>query len=204
MALLITQSLLSAWSYQFQAYDADAAENDFLRVLRREPGEQSPAMLAGIAFEHLCYRIANYEGHPRPIFPANYDGARKVAEIIRGGQFQVKTSRKIHVSGYDLLLYGVLDALKAGIIYDIKFKLKSFGSLDLQGSYTNSPQHPAYMRLVPEAREFRYLVSDGKDLYVETYQREDTPSIEDIIRDFVRYLDGAGLMGLYHANWRTK
>lgn len=38
--LLITQSLLAAWQYQYQAFDMESAHKDFLRVLRRE--KESP------------------------------------------------------------------------------------------------------------------------------------------------------------------
>lgn len=221
MPLLITQSLLSSWLYQYKAKDPEAAEAEFMRVLRRERGEQSPAMLAGIEFETLCYRIANGEdvsagvdGYAydsehfperlEPIYPKGYDGACQVAKFITGAQFQVKAKRIVRVGRQDFLLYGILDALKAGTIYDIKYKSKSLGSLDLAGSYQDSPQHSAYFRIVPEAQEFKYLVSDGKDLYVETYKPEDTPAIENIIEEFVEYLKSTGLEATYKEHWKSK
>lgn len=220
---LITQSLLSSWNYTFDCFEGyeEEAREEFMQTLRREKGEPSEAMLKGIAFENLCYSIADGTFRPglelsgpcnpnsgelmeRQIYPFGYQGACKVAEFIKGAPVQVKAQREITVGGTDFLVYGVLDALKAGTIYDVKFKNKSFGSLDLAGCYLDSSQHPAYFYIVPEASEFKYLVSDGSDIYTETYRREDTPYIGDIIRDFVDSLAGWGLLDLYKEKWLTK
>lgn len=210
MSLLVTQSLLSAWQWMFKAEDADAAETDFMRVLRRERGEPSPAMLAGRVFESLCYAIADgrfiplLDEHGTPVFPTEYLGASKVAEIIHGGAWQVKERKEISVGNRDFLLYGILDVLKAGTIYDIKFRTKSLGSGDVAGKYLDSPQHPMYLDLVPEATQFAYLVSDGRDLYVESYQRGDVAPIEDTISEFMAYLERTGLTPLYIERWASK
>jgi len=220
---LITQSLLSSWNYMFDCFEGyeDEAHEEFMQTLRREKGEQSEAMLKGIAFENLCYSIADGSFRPglefsgpcnpntgepmeRQVYPFGYQGACKVAEYIKNAPVQVRSQREITVDGMDFLVYGVLDALKAGTIYDVKFKNKSFGSLDLAGSYLDSPQHPAYFYIVPEASEFKYLVSDGTDIYTETYRREDTPYIGDIIHDFIDSLAGWGLLDLYKEKWLTK
>lgn len=220
---LITQSLLSSWNYMFDCFEGceEEAREDFIRTLQREKGEQTEAMLKGIAFENLAYSIA--DGSFRPayqmsfpcnpnsgepmeskIYPPGYQGACKVAEIIKGAPVQVKAQREIVVGDMTFLVYGILDALKAGTIYDVKFKNKSFGSLDLAGSYLDSPQHTAYFYLVPEATEFKYLVSDGTDIYIEPYRREDTPFIGDIIYEFIDSLAGWGLLDLYKEKWLTK
>lgn len=224
MSFLITQSLLSAWQYLFSAREGgeEAAKEDFLRVLRREPGEQTEAMREGAAFESLCYRIADgqdvmqpaaivYDSDdlpdnapPAPHIPYGYDGACKIAEIIKDGQYQVKLSRHIRVGEVDFLLYGILDCLKAGVIYDIKYKTKSFGSVYLPGTYLDSPQHPVYLCLVPEASRFEYLVSDGRDLYREVYTRADSRSIGDIISEFTASLFDMGLWNLYTEKWMAK
>lgn len=221
--LLITQSLLSAWQWLYKARDAypfdedkaDAAEAkaeaDFLRILRREPGEPSPAMLAGRDFEALCYDIADGRFRPgrnvesgEPMFPPTYPGALQVARIINGGAWQVKASKRVSVGGRDFLLYGVLDAVKAGTIYDIKFKSRPLGSVDLPALYADSPQHPAYFELCPEATRFEYLVSDGTLLYTEAYEHGDTPPIEAIIADFMTYLDRACLLSVYKHHWTAR
>ena len=198
---LMTQSLLSAWAYQFDCFECceDNAQAEFLRVLRREQGEQTEAMLNGISFEDKVYRAANGAA----IGDAKWrTGALAIADIIRGAQIQVKISREIEVDGITFLLYGILDALKAGTIYDVKFMNKSMNSADVYGKYLDSAQHPAYFYLVPEASEFTYLLSDGDDLYIETYRREDTLPISSFIHDFIGSIRQQGLMELYKEHWR--
>ena len=102
------------------------------------------------------------------------------------------------------LVYGVLDALQAGIISDVKFKNKSFGSLDLAGEYFDSPQHPFYFFMVPEARLFRYLVSDGTDLYIEQYTPDETPDAGELIAEFVDFLNVSGHMETYKKYWAAR
>lgn len=82
-----------------------------------------------------------------------------------------------------LVLYGKLDALKAGVVYDIKFS-----SGYEKGKYFSSTQHPTYLELIPEASEFTYLVSNGNSVWYETYRRDETPSIIPIICDFFDWL----------------
>lgn len=204
MQYLMTQSLLASWSYVFKAYDPDEAMADFLRVLNRERGEQTDAMLAGIEFESAVYRFAN--GDPRYLETSpsclKWDnGIKAVAEHLVGAQFQVRVKRDITVGDMDFLCYGVLDGLKAGVISDVKYKVKSFGSVNFAGSYTDSAQHPMYFYLVPEAYEFQYLVSDGQDLYREVYRPDECRFIGDIIAEFIQSITEMGLLELYKEKW---
>ena len=200
---LMTQSLLSAWAYQFDCFEGceEDAQAEFLRTLKREPGETTEAMLNGITFEERVYRAAN--GETIRSDAKWREGALKVADIIRGAQIQVKVSREIEVDGMTFLLYGILDALKAGTIYDVKFMNKSMGGVDVYGKYLDSAQHPAYFYLVPEASEFTYLLSDGDDLYIETYRREDTRPISAFIHEFIESIRQQGLMDTYKEHWRA-
>lgn len=104
----------------------------------------------------------------------------------------------------DLLLYGILDALKAGTIYDVKFSNKSFGSAELAGKYLDSPQHSAYFYLIPEAHTFKYLVSDGEDLYTETYTRDATIPFPELAKMFLTSLDAMRLLDVYKEHWKSK
>ena len=117
------------------------------------------------------------------------------------GQFQVRIHKPITVHGMEFEIHGVLDALKEGVIFDFKFKNKSFGSIDLPGTYLDSAQHPFYFYLVPEARKFLYLVSDGSDIYIEQYTPEESRDAYDIIAEFVDFLNSAGLMDEYKKHW---
>lgn len=198
---LITQSLLSAWGYMFdchEGYEEDAKE-DFLLALERQKKPPTEAMLNGIAFENEVYAQAH--GLPRNSHDKWEPGIRKVAAIVGTAPVQVKAMREIEVSGMTFLVYGILDALQAGVIYDVKFRNKSLGSEDIYGKYLNSPQHPAYFYIVPEATEFRYWVSDGEDVYQEVYARENTRFIGDIIAEFISSIDGMGLLDCYKEHW---
>ena len=205
MTTLITQTLLSSWLYTFNCAEGyeEEANDDFLRTLRREPGEQSEAMLNGIKFENSVYALAR-NPQDMTVWPAWKAAASKVADIIRGGQIQVKVQRNITVGNDTYLIYGILDALKAGTIYDVKFSSKGFGSAELAGKYLESPQHPAYMYCVPEAFAFKYLVSDGQDIYIETYTRKMTPDIGEIIRNFRTDLRARGLEEIYLEKWEAQ
>ena len=100
------------------------------------------------------------------------------------------------MAGEQLLLYGRLDCLKAGEIIDIKFS-KGYD----RGKYFTSTQHPVYMELVPEASSFTYLVSNGAEVWSETYRRDETPSVYPIIEDFLSWLRVTGWIDVYHRVW---
>lgn len=204
MRYLITQSLLGAWNYVHSCYEGceEDAMASFLSALRREPSEITEAMQNGIDFENEVYAQAS--GQLRPPHPKWEHGIMQVASLLTGAQFQVRVQRELEIDNMTFLVYGVLDALQAGTIYDVKFKNKSFGSIDLAGEYFDSPQHPFYFYLVPEALRFRYLVSDGQDLYIEEYRPEDTADAEDLIREFVAFLKAMDLLDTYKQFWAAR
>lgn len=219
MAFLMTHSLLSAWLHSLKenpyadATTEDTAKEDFLRVLRREPTPTTEAMQKGIEFEALVTDICQ-KMHPAQasILTNRLDEsdtlpeelkkhqwfipALKVARTVQGGQFQYAACKRVEIGGYELLLHGRLDALKAGHIYDIKFS----GSYD-RGKYIDSTQHPMYLELIPAANDFTYLVSNGADVWTEQYRRDETPSIYPTIRDFLQWLTATGLMQTYLYHW---
>ena len=166
---------------------------EFLQVLRREPTPTTEAMQKGIDFENLVTNIVNGTGDSKDRW---YDAARKVAGYVRGGILQYKARRIITVRNVELVLYGRLDCLKAGVIQDIKFS----GSYD-RGKYFSSTQHPTYFEIVPEAKSFVYLVSNGSEVWTERYSREETPSILPTISDFLEWLDALELAPLYKEKW---
>lgn len=198
---LMTHSLLSSWLYAMSEnpYEDMTTERDpmaeFMQVLRKEPTEQTDAMAKGIAFEDLVTDVVNgtaYSGH-RWI-----DAAVKVADRVTGGCLQFKAKKEIEVSGLRLVLYGRLDCLKAGEIIDIKFS-----SSYERGKYFSSTQHPTYMEIVPEARKFTYIVSNGSEVWSETYLREEIPDIRPVIKDFLAWLADRDLLDLYKEKWEA-
>lgn len=199
---LMTHSLLSSWLYAMKDNpyeDATTERNsydEFLKSLRREPTPTTEAMQKGIDFEDLVTAIVNGNADTSDKW---YEAAGKVAGIVKGGRLQYKVSKKIEVAGKEIVLYGRLDALKAGVVYDIKFS----GSYDV-GKYFDSTQHPTYLELIPEAKEFTYLVSNGTNVWPETYRREETQSIIPIIASFLDWLEVQGLMKIYEEKWVSR
>lgn len=187
----LTQSLLSSWLWSYRTDDGYAR---FVEALNRHREPPSPEMLDGIQFENCVNNYLNgaplVEGHKW------YRGITATADYLWGAQQQVSLYRDLIVDGVCFSLNGVLDFLRAGVIYDTKFS-KTYHL----NKYLDSPQHAAYFYLVPEATEFQYLSCDGSYVYREIYHPEDVRPIEKTVRDFMVFLDRTGLIDTYTSLW---
>lgn len=191
---LITQSLLGSWEYCLSSGNLD----EFASYLKRERKPPTKAMLDGIQFEDMVQAACN--GHPPDKSHKWYEGIMETSDIVGGGAYQVRASSEKNINGTQFVLYGIFDFLKSGIIYDTKFSKRY-----RLNKYLNSPQHPMYFELCPEAREFQYIISDGAYVYREKYTRDDIPqTIENIIGHFMAWLKQFGLIDLYTQNWQSK
>lgn len=195
---MITHSLLASWLYLLSEnpYDDATTERDtfaeFMDVLNRVPTEPTEAMQDGIAFENCVTNVLRGK-----TVPDNWsEAAVNIANRIRGGVLQFKAKKTVTVRDMEILLYGRLDVLRAGTIYDVKFT-KNYDA----GKYFDSTQHPMYFEIVPEATDFEYLASNGSTVWPEHYTREETPSILPIISDFLDWLDAMGLMEIFKEKW---
>lgn len=198
---LITPSLLNAWafieqsveyvresendtiSYEDKCEDAKKrAYADFLNVLHRIPTPTNEAMQRGIEFEDETYK-----------------GNTCFSEIVKGGAWQIVGTAYEKIDGIDFVLYGRLDVLKGGTIYDIKrvnqWKL---------GKYKQSHQHAFYMHLFKDCSEFKYLIYDGVKGRVERYDRSECEDILNVISDFITFLKNNDLLDIYKEKWRSK
>ena len=213
---LMTHSLLGAWlrSMKDNPFEEDDDQLDkFMHVLRREKTPPTDAMQNGIYFENLVTGILtdtvkpelDMSGPCEPNtgeamesikFPKWYNAACKVADMIRGAKLQYVAKKPVVIDGMELLLYGRLDAMKEGRIFDIKYS----GSYE-RGKYRDSTQHPMYHTLVPEIMNFTYIVSDGHDVWTEVYWYDEIPRIEPVIVDFLRWLRDMNLMETYKQYW---
>ena len=195
--LRITQTLLSAWQYSFKT---DDGFDDFIRTLNREKKQPTVAMLNGTRFESCLNNVLDGE----TITPDHewYKPIRQLAKYLDGSQKQVTLFREINVDGQSILLHGVLDFLKAGEIYDTKYS-ENYGKRNNIVKYLNSPQHPLYLALVPEAYVFEYLICDGSFVYRERYPREIVQPIEPTIKQFIAYLKQHNLYKTYSEKWRV-
>ena len=133
---LLTQSLLSSWQYALKSGEW----GELLSTLRREKKPQSKAILDGIRFENVVHAVS--EGAQISPEQEWYKPIVEICEIITQGQYQVKASRPLVVDGVEFVCFGILDFLKAGVIYDTKFS-KTYRV----GKYLDSPQHPMYFYL---------------------------------------------------------
>ncbi len=198
MRYLLTQSLLSSWQYGLDIGDL----GEFGQALRRIPKEPNEAMRKGVEWESLVVYAMDHDDNPG-VPKAWWECARYVAEETAGAALQVGLYEQVEVDGMTFLLHGKLDALLAGEIIDYKYK-EGYAKYPYRVSqYNGLPQAPMYFALCPEATRFKFRIFDGHDLYLEEYSRDDVPTIEIIIRDFVRWLDAAGLMNEYEAYWRA-
>jgi len=182
---LITPSLLNAWKYAISLENEYGNLEEFIKTLSREPMESNEAIENGFRFED--YMIKNYEK-------------------TMNGSYQVKLSKTITTKTGTYVLYGRLDCLKAGTIYDYKYT----GSYDV-GKFYDSYQHPIYFEICPEANKFEYLISnnykEGKDefnLYHEIYNREDIKmDLAQEIDNFINWLKTNNLYELFKEKWES-
>ncbi len=185
---LITPSLLNSWKYAISLENEYGNLEDFKKVLSREQFESNEAIELGFKFED--FMIKNYKP-------------------TKNGCYQVKLSKNIKTNTGEYVLYGRLDCLKAGTIYDYKYT----DSYDV-GNFYGSYQTLIYFELCEEAEEFCYLISnnykEGKtleeiNLYRENYLRD---SLKDIdikqeIDNFISWLKTNELYNLYCEKWES-
>lgn len=184
---LITPSLLNSWKYAISLENDYGNLEDFKKVLSKEPMEEKEAIITGYKYEE--FMINNYEP-------------------TKNGCYQVKLSKDIETKTGKYVLYGRLDCLKAGKIFDYKYT----GSYDV-GKFYNNYQTLVYFELCPEAKEFEYLIcnnySDKKaleelNIYHEIYQREEIKNdIKIEIDDFISWLKENNLYELYCEKWES-
>jgi hypothetical protein len=182
---LVTTTLLNSWQYLWKVDEEyqESAWQDFIDLLNKVRKPPNDAMIRGIEFEADC--IAG-------LVPG-------ISEIIKGGTFQYAASKETKVAGERVLLYGKIDVLKAGIIYDIK----STSKYELQ-KYHDSTQHHMYMNMIPNAVKFVYLINNGNDTFQEIYRRDEIKPVEPIIAQFYEWLKDKNLWNIYTEKWQTR
>lgn len=190
----ITKSLLSAWEWSFKLEDG---WDDFLSTLNREKKQPNKAMLDGIRYENCLNGVLNGE-----TIQKDHEWYKPITEMSRelwGAQQQVTLFRETQIESQTFLLHGVLDYLREGHIWDCKFS----NTYHLN-RYLTSPQHSMYLALVPEARDFTYIISDGKYVYREKYPRDIVPPIEPTIKHFMEFCKKHDLWKTYCEKWSVR
>ena len=185
---LITPSLLNAWRYAISDSNDYGNLEDFKKVLSRLPMEETEAIKTGIQYED--FMVKNYEE-------------------TKNGCYQVKLSKEIATKTGTYVLYGRLDCLKAGKIYDYKYT----GSYAV-GKFYDNYQTPIYLELAPEATELEYVIcnnyKEGKSLeelniFHEIYRRDEIDVDLDYEIDcFISWLKANDLYSLFCEKWESK
>lgn len=189
----VTQTLLSAFEWAFKK---DDGYEDFLRTLNREKSPPTKAMLDGIRYENCLNGVLSGEQIPED--HEWYSPITEMAGELWGSQQQVVLFSEVGVDGQIFLLHGVLDYLREGHIWDCKFS-KTYHL----NKYLGVPQTAMYLALVPEARDFTYIVSDGKWVYRERYPRDIVSRIEPYIKNFMTFCKKHDLWEIYESKWRV-
>ena len=188
----ITPTLLNSWQYNIK----NGTLEDFIKVLNKEEFEPSESILKG--FEYEKYMQENFE------------------ETLRGA-YQVKVSKEHG----DYLLYGIIDCLKGGIIYDYKYT-----KIYEVGKFFNNHQTLMYLEMVPEAKKMVYLITNKfekteypdlnfkdianieyevGDIFREEYTKDMFPeTMDSILHKFENWLKQCNLFELYTEKWKCK
>lgn len=122
----ITPTLLNSWQYNIK----NGTLEDFIKVLNKEEFQPSESISKG--FEYEEYMQENYKE-------------------TKDGAYQVKISKEYG----NYLLYGIIDCLKSGVIYDYKYT-----SNYEVGKFYNNNQTLMYLEMVPEAKKMVYLITN--------------------------------------------
>lgn len=196
MRYLLTPSLHNSYKWYLKGEDADKAS--FLDTLNKKGFVQTEAMMNGITFENNVRAVAEgkeQQGEDRWMACVN-----EVAQIVKGGLWQQAVKLPIQACGMDFLLYGKMDVWKRDTIYDIKFT----GSYEI-GKFRDSVQHGLYM-VCTGIRKFKYLITDGRNVYQEDYYGE-----QDTLNNLIGEM--AGMVNFimadpdfkeaYQRNWQT-
>ena len=190
----ITPTLLNSWQYNIK----NGTLEDFIKVLNKEEFEPTESISKG--FEYEKYMQENFE------------------ETLNGA-YQAKVSKEYG----DYLLYGIIDCLKGGIIYDYKYT-KNYEV----GKFFNNHQTLMYLEMVPEAKKMVYLITNkftkemslsaplnyeycGEYEYVvgeifrEEYTKDMFPeTMDSILHKFQQWLKQYNLFDLYAEKWKCK
>ena len=188
----ITPTLLNSWQYNIK----NGTLEDFIKILNKEEFEPTESILKG--FEYEKYMQENYK------------------ETL-GGAYQVKLSKEYG----DYLLYGIIDCLKGGIIYDYKYTQNYE-----VGKFFNNHQTLMYLEMVPEAKKMIYLITNKfnkieypdmefkdvskieyevGDIFKEEYTKDMFPeTIDSILHKFGQWLKQYNLYDLYVEKWKCK
>lgn len=197
---LITASLYGSYAYythtNFEIYGDKAEEieakalQDWKDTLNKIKRPTTEILQRGIDFENAVRAIT--EGHD-----IKHENAGEMADIVKGGLWQEKVCKTID----NYVLFGFADVIKANTVYDIK-RVSVYDC----PKYESSIQHLIYLECTG-LEHFKYLVSDGKNLFEEYYHndlnnRQKLLSRIDCMIGFIRRNEEFN--ATFEKNWHSK
>ena len=193
MTYLITPTLYNSWNWFI---NSEQPKEEFLDFLNKKPFEPTEAILKGIKFEDAVHELT-YSQTTAKVEEEELETAKQIADMVKGGIWQVSLSKKVD----NYVLYGKADVIKGNTIHDIK----RVGTYDL-GKYQDSIQHLIYMECA-DIPNFNYDISDGKNVYVETYHKEkdNLTKIISMVNGMVNWLKATPEFWVaFDTNWKSK
>ena len=200
---LITTTLINSYQYYINDNFKSPADSraDFLKTLSKEKFEPNEAMQKGIDFENdikkLCDNILLDKKEN-----INYEViCNDIATIVKDGLWQKACKKELKIGNQEFLLYGKMDVIKRDTVYDIKYT----SNYEL-GKFLGSAQHLIYLYCTGLPK-FKYLVSNGKDFWIEDYFNNVNieNEIKSKINDFLSYLENdSEAKNLFETKWKTK
>jgi len=198
---LITPTLINSYQYYINDEFKSPADSraDFLKTLSKEKFEPTKAMQKGIDFENdikkLCDNILldKKENIDYEVI------CNDIATIVKDGLWQETCKKELKIGNQEFLLYGKMDVIKRDTIYDIKYT----SNYEL-GKFLGSAQHLIYLYCTGLPK-FKYLVSNGKDFWIEDYFNNVNieNEIKSKINDFLSYLENdSEAKNLFETKWR--
>lgn len=180
--MYLTKTLLDSWNYYMNCFDSteEEAKESFYSCLNKEKRELTPDIQRGLLFEDEIYKFLegkeNLENRADKI---------EIAETLKDSLIQEPVMSKFMIfDGLEVYIYGITDAIKYDVIYDIK-SVRSY----TPPKYNKSSQHLLYLS-ASNCTTFTYLISDGESCYKETYHKSDRTFFElrKKILDFFNWL----------------
>lgn len=197
---LITPSLLNSWGYMWEfEKNVKETENDKVCLEDKIDKIRVKAKEDFLNALNKIYIDNEYMKLGREFEEECYQGKTCLSPIIEGGCNQIVGVKKVTVDGIDFVMYGKLDVLKGGVVYDIK-RVQNYKTQ----KYLNSYQHGFYLGLFPRAYKFEYLIYDGVKPHTETYYRGQYIETTKVISMFIKWLKENNLFEIYKEKWRSK
>lgn len=206
---LITPSLLGSYNWYISEFNnKPEARQEWLDRLGKIWSGTSEAAQKGIDFEDIVKLLAEKNPDSLNLLKGKGEDYIRCADDIslkvNNGHWQEKLTKTIDFQGNQYVLYGKSDVIKENTIYDIK----TTKQYDVnKGYYQNNPQHAFYCYCA-DIPNFKYLVTDFKNVYEESYRLTQEEALERIyiyLTEFNEYLESdEEAKKLFLKHWKSK